>query len=77
MFNSFSLRFSEESTAKWLSRFEGTGVPCGPINTIQQVFSDPQVRFIPVCMFRNNCIFVKGTRAVFTLLLFLSFFSPL
>ncbi|KAB5587183.1 hypothetical protein PHYPO_G00009980 [Pangasianodon hypophthalmus] len=36
-------RFSEESTAKWLRCFEGTGVPCGPINTIQQVFSDPQV----------------------------------
>ncbi|XP_060778494.1 succinate--hydroxymethylglutarate CoA-transferase isoform X2 [Neoarius graeffei] len=36
-------RFSEESTAKWLGHFEGTGVPCGPINTIQQVFSDPQV----------------------------------
>ncbi|KAM9487682.1 succinyl-CoA:glutarate CoA-transferase isoform 1-T1 [Clarias gariepinus] len=36
-------RFSEESTANWLRRFEGTGVPCGPINTIQQVFSDPQV----------------------------------
>ncbi|XP_076827291.1 succinyl-CoA:glutarate CoA-transferase isoform X8 [Brachyhypopomus gauderio] len=35
-------RFSEEPTAEWLRRFEGTGVPCGPINTIQQVFSDPQ-----------------------------------
>ncbi|XP_072534799.1 succinate--hydroxymethylglutarate CoA-transferase isoform X2 [Salminus brasiliensis] len=30
-------RFLEESTAEWLKRFEGTGVPCGPINTIQQV----------------------------------------
>ncbi|KAL7874107.1 hypothetical protein SRHO_G00050770 [Serrasalmus rhombeus] len=38
-----SERFLEESTAEWLRRFEGTGVPCGPINTIQQVFSDPQV----------------------------------
>ncbi|XP_022529112.2 succinate--hydroxymethylglutarate CoA-transferase isoform X5 [Astyanax mexicanus] len=36
-------RFLEESTDEWLRRFEGTGVPCGPINTIQQVFSDPQV----------------------------------
>ncbi|XP_076827285.1 succinyl-CoA:glutarate CoA-transferase isoform X2 [Brachyhypopomus gauderio] len=36
-------RFSEEPTAEWLRRFEGTGVPCGPINTIQQVFSDPQL----------------------------------
>ncbi|KAI5606450.1 succinate--hydroxymethylglutarate CoA-transferase isoform X2, partial [Silurus asotus] len=39
-------RFSENSTAEWLSRFEGTGVPCGPINTMQQVFSDPQVSLI-------------------------------
>ncbi|KAF4087801.1 hypothetical protein AMELA_G00075320 [Ameiurus melas] len=38
-----SERFSMEPTAKWLKHFEGTGVPCGPINTIQQVFSDPQV----------------------------------
>uniref|UniRef100_A0A8B9KMJ1 Succinyl-CoA:glutarate-CoA transferase n=1 Tax=Astyanax mexicanus TaxID=7994 RepID=A0A8B9KMJ1_ASTMX len=36
-------RFLEESTDEWLRRFEDTGVPCGPINTIQQVFSDPQV----------------------------------
>ncbi|KAI4883432.1 hypothetical protein NFI96_008352, partial [Prochilodus magdalenae] len=35
-------KFLDESTAEWLRRFEGTGVPCGPINTIQQVFSDPQ-----------------------------------
>ncbi|XP_026869074.2 succinate--hydroxymethylglutarate CoA-transferase isoform X3 [Electrophorus electricus] len=38
-----SERFSEEPTAEWLRRFEGTGVPCGPINTVQQVFSNPQV----------------------------------
>ncbi|XP_066540051.1 succinate--hydroxymethylglutarate CoA-transferase isoform X2 [Hoplias malabaricus] len=40
-----SERFLEESTTEWLRRFEGTGVPCGPINTIQQVFSDPQVAY--------------------------------
>ncbi|XP_030623481.1 succinyl-CoA:glutarate CoA-transferase [Chanos chanos] len=38
-----SERFSMEPTGEWLRRFEGTGVPCGPINSIQQVFSDPQV----------------------------------
>uniref|UniRef100_A0A673XTV5 Succinyl-CoA:glutarate-CoA transferase n=1 Tax=Salmo trutta TaxID=8032 RepID=A0A673XTV5_SALTR len=36
-------RFLEEVTGEWLRRFEGTGVPCGPINNIQQVFSEPQV----------------------------------
>ncbi|XP_035268202.1 succinate--hydroxymethylglutarate CoA-transferase isoform X1 [Anguilla anguilla] len=38
-----SERFSEKSTGDWLGKFEETGVPCGPINSIQQVFSDPQV----------------------------------
>ncbi|KAL4635396.1 succinate-hydroxymethylglutarate CoA-transferase isoform X1 [Arapaima gigas] len=36
-------RFSEKRTSEWLGKFEGTGVPCGPINNIQQVFSDAQV----------------------------------
>ncbi|KAG7488635.1 hypothetical protein MATL_G00037470 [Megalops atlanticus] len=38
-----SERFSEKRTGDWLGKFEGTGVPCGPINSIQQVCSDPQV----------------------------------
>ncbi|XP_072009432.1 succinyl-CoA:glutarate CoA-transferase isoform X2 [Engystomops pustulosus] len=36
-------RFSEKSTAEWLDLFEGSGIPYGPINSIQQVFSEPQV----------------------------------
>ncbi|XP_056155625.1 succinate--hydroxymethylglutarate CoA-transferase [Lampris incognitus] len=39
-----SQRFLEEKTDEWLRRFEGSGVPVGPINSIQQVFSDPQVK---------------------------------
>lgn len=38
-----SKRFIEETTGEWLLRFEGSGVPCGPINNIQQVFENPQV----------------------------------
>ncbi|XP_057178887.1 succinate--hydroxymethylglutarate CoA-transferase isoform X1 [Triplophysa rosa] len=38
-----SERFMEETTREWLRRFEGTRVPCGPINNIQQVFGNPQV----------------------------------
>ncbi|XP_048367702.1 succinate--hydroxymethylglutarate CoA-transferase [Sphaerodactylus townsendi] len=38
-----SARFLEKETAKWLELFEGSGVPYGPINSMQQVFSDPQV----------------------------------
>ncbi|XP_072782046.1 succinyl-CoA:glutarate CoA-transferase isoform X3 [Taeniopygia guttata] len=38
-----STRFSEKATVEWLQLFEGSGVPYGPINNMQQVFSDPQV----------------------------------
>jgi crotonobetainyl-CoA:carnitine CoA-transferase CaiB-like acyl-CoA transferase len=27
----------------WIERLEAAGVPCGPINTIDEVFADPQV----------------------------------
>ncbi|HUR33554.1 MAG TPA: CoA transferase [Vicinamibacterales bacterium] len=30
--------------AEWLALFERHGLPCGPINTYDQVFADPQVR---------------------------------
>lgn len=32
-----------KSTADWMEALEAKGVPCGPINTIDQVFADPQV----------------------------------
>ena len=31
-------------TAQWIAELERVGVPCGPINTIDAVFSDPQVQ---------------------------------
>ncbi len=31
-------------TADWIARFEAAGVPCGPINTVPQVFAEEQVR---------------------------------
>lgn len=39
-----SQRFAQETTSDWLRRFEGSGVPVGPINSLQQMFSDPQVK---------------------------------
>lgn len=36
-------RLLEMDTADWLRLFEGSGVPVGPINSIQEVFSSPQV----------------------------------
>ncbi|XP_051969574.1 succinate--hydroxymethylglutarate CoA-transferase isoform X2 [Xyrauchen texanus] len=38
-----SERFMEKTTGEWLRHFDGTGVPCGPINNIQQVFTNAQV----------------------------------
>ena len=32
------------STAQWVADLERVGVPCGPINSIDAVFADPQVR---------------------------------
>jgi crotonobetainyl-CoA:carnitine CoA-transferase CaiB-like acyl-CoA transferase len=32
------------TTREWIALFEQVGVPCGPINTIADVFADPQVQ---------------------------------
>jgi len=32
------------SSAEWIEKLEAANVPCGPINTIDKVFADPQVR---------------------------------
>jgi crotonobetainyl-CoA:carnitine CoA-transferase CaiB-like acyl-CoA transferase len=34
----------ERDAADWTARFEAAGVPCGPINTVPQVFAEEQVR---------------------------------
>ena len=31
-------------SAHWMSKLEPLGVPCGPINTLDQVFADPQIK---------------------------------
>ncbi len=36
-------RFARKTTAQWTEVFDAAGVPCGPIRTIAQVFSDPHV----------------------------------
>ena len=32
-----------DTTAHWLEALESAGVPCGPINNVEQVFEDPQI----------------------------------
>ncbi len=34
--------FAEKSTSEWLAAFEGSGMPYGPINTMEKVFEHPQ-----------------------------------
>ena len=34
----------QRTTAQWTEKLEEIGVPCGPVNTIDKVASDPQVR---------------------------------
>jgi len=34
--------------AHWVELFEEAGVPCGPINTIDQTFADPQVQHLGI-----------------------------
>ena len=36
-------RFKNQTSEKWRAVLLGAGIPCGPINTIDEVFSDPQV----------------------------------
>ena len=45
-------RFDQKTTQEWLDIFEGSGLPYGPINNMQEVFSDPQVR---IC-WKKTCI---------------------
>jgi crotonobetainyl-CoA:carnitine CoA-transferase CaiB-like acyl-CoA transferase len=35
-----------QPAAHWITLFEGAGIPCGPINTIDKVFADPQVQHL-------------------------------
>jgi len=34
---------TQRETSEWVELFDAAGIPCGPINTIAEVFKDPQV----------------------------------
>jgi crotonobetainyl-CoA:carnitine CoA-transferase CaiB-like acyl-CoA transferase len=38
----------QADSATWIERFNKAGVPCGPINSIDKVFSDPQVEHLGI-----------------------------
>ena len=37
---------SQDTTEHWVLRLNGAGVPCGPVNTVAETFSDPQVQHL-------------------------------
>ncbi|HYM99663.1 MAG TPA: CaiB/BaiF CoA-transferase family protein, partial [Aestuariivirgaceae bacterium] len=39
-----SIAMRKRTTQEWVEALEAAAVPCGPINSIDQVFADPQVR---------------------------------
>ena len=41
-------RTEKEESAVWIERLNAVGVPCGPINTIDQAFAEPQVRHLGI-----------------------------
>jgi crotonobetainyl-CoA:carnitine CoA-transferase CaiB-like acyl-CoA transferase len=36
-------KLAEKTVDEWIPLFDQAGIPCGPINTFDRVFSDPQV----------------------------------
>jgi crotonobetainyl-CoA:carnitine CoA-transferase CaiB-like acyl-CoA transferase len=50
------------TTADWVQAFEAAAVPCGPINTIDQVFANPQVlaRGLQIGLTRSDGLQVPG-----------------
>lgn len=36
--------FLQRDTEEWLPELRAAGIPCGPINTVSQVFNDPQIQ---------------------------------
>lgn len=50
-------RIATRTTNAWIEVLELAGVPCGPINDLEQVFNDPQVvaRGMKMSMHRDDC----------------------
>lgn len=39
-------RFSTKPTSHWIDLLNDAGIPCGPINSVDRVFADPQVKHL-------------------------------
>jgi crotonobetainyl-CoA:carnitine CoA-transferase CaiB-like acyl-CoA transferase len=38
----------KKTSAEWIERLNEVGIPCGPINTVEETFADPQVRHLRI-----------------------------
>jgi crotonobetainyl-CoA:carnitine CoA-transferase CaiB-like acyl-CoA transferase len=58
---------NQEPADYWVAAMEAAGVPCGPINTIDKTFADPQVQHLgiaqPVHSEKLGQDYVEGRRA--------------
>jgi len=43
-------KFATQTKAWWIDQLEKVGVPCGPINNLEEVFADPQILAREICM---------------------------
>ncbi len=43
-----------DTSANWVAKLNEAGVPCGPINSIDQVFADEQVKHLGVAQYLNG-----------------------
>ena len=43
-----------DTSASWVAKLNEAGVPCGPINSIDQVFADPQVQHLGIAQYLNG-----------------------
>jgi len=51
------------TTAHWVAALNEAGVPCGPINSIDQVFADPQVQHLGIAQTLAETSLNGGNRA--------------
>ena len=51
-------RLCARDAAEWIELLNDAGVPCGPINTIDQAFDDPQVRHLGIAQTHDGVTYV-------------------
>ncbi len=53
-----------KTTAEWVEKLEALKIGCGPINTLREVFADPQVRSRGVVVHMDHAATSKGVDVI-------------